>query len=383
MITAKIFAQKDYIARDGQIPIKLRLTIHRKVFPPISLNKRTRPADWNDSTGRVLDTHPNAYLLNKLLDQVQAKADDVLLKHELSGRVITYESFIREFNDYSPYDFYYLCDQFYDSKKTESWGYREKIRHTVNKLKDYCPQLELHQIDYAFIIKYVNHLKTKETKKNGQNTINTNIAIFRRIMRHGIKLKLIRENPFLEYRIVSIKSNREALSLDEVKLLQDLFRFRLPYYLRNTLTWFLLAVATGRRYGDMKGFANWTFTNEHIRIIQDKQINGRENKKVIMIYMNDLIRTLIGLINDNKFKLPSDQKLNKYLKELAELAGIKDKVITFHCARHTFASINKKLTDDLTVRRDLLGHDSIKSTLIYEHTDEEILKDTMKKWNAL
>jgi len=95
------------------------------------------------------------------LDQIQAKADDVLLKHELSGPVITYESFVEEFNDLSPYDFYHLCDLFHKSKQTYSWSYQEKIRHVVEKLKTYSPKLDLHQIDYSFILKYVDYLKTE------------------------------------------------------------------------------------------------------------------------------------------------------------------------------------------------------------------------------
>ncbi len=380
MITASIFAKKDFVARDGTIPILLRLTIHRKVHPPIKLNKRTRPADWDDAISRVKISHPNADLLNKYLDRIQAKADDVLLKHELSGRVITYESFVRELSDLSPYDFYYLADQYYESKRAASWSYREKIRHIVNKLRDRHPRLELHQVDHKFVVDYAVYLQTD--KKNCQNTINTNFKIFRRIFRYGVKQKLINENPFLDYRLPTIKTDAAVLTLEEVKKLEQLYRFELPYYVKSILTWFLLAVCTGRRFGDLQDFSQWKINKDHMHVTQNKRVGNRQEKKVVMIFINERIRTLLQLIEINKYKLPSNQKANKFLSEVIGLAGI-DKAVTFHSARHTFASINKQLTEDITVRRDLLGHDSVKSTMIYEHTDQEQLKEVMLKWNNL
>ena len=48
MNTVTIFAKKDYVSRDGTIPIYIRLTMNRKVHPPIYLEKRVTPAMWDD-----------------------------------------------------------------------------------------------------------------------------------------------------------------------------------------------------------------------------------------------------------------------------------------------------------------------------------------------
>ena len=76
--------------------------------------------------------------------------------------------------------------------------------------------------------------------------------------------------------------------------------------------------------------------------------------------------------------VPSNQKLNAYLKELADICGIKTK-ITFHIARHTFATTvtleNGVPIDSVS---KMLGHRSIKTTQIYARvTDKKISDDTM------
>lgn len=380
MITARIFAKKDHVAQDGTIPIYLRLTVDRKIHPPIKLNKRTRPDQWNDSSGRPLPSHPNYKLLTQLLDQVQRKADDIILQHELTGRPITYQSFCREFSGLSPYDFFYLANKYVESKRGCAQATLDKIGFIIQKVRKRHPILNLHQIDYEFVSDYVNHLRLD--RGNNQNTINTNVKILRRIFRHGIKLKLVKENPFLEYRLTSIKSDRAWLTLSEVKLYEGLLQFTMPFYLRQTLTWFLLAIYTGRRFGDLQTFDEWEFSAEHIKIVQMKRIGNRAERKIIMMYLNERIRSLVAEIHTHGYQLPGNTNANKFLKVITEMAGIK-KSISFHCARHTFASINQQLTQDITVRRDLLGHDSVKSTMIYEHQDPELLRNTMLMWDAL
>ena len=75
--------------------------------------------------------------------------------------------------------------------------------------------------------------------------------------------------------------------------------------------------------------------------------------------------------------VPSNQKLNAYLKKLADICGITTK-ITFHIARHTFATTvtleNGVPIDSVS---KMLGHRSIKTTQIYARvTDKKISDDT-------
>lgn len=82
--------------------------------------------------------------------------------------------------------------------------------------------------------------------------------------------------------------------------------------------------------------------------------------------------------NGTLFPKISNQKLNAYLKEIADLCGIK-KNITFHLARHTFAT-TITLTNGvpLATVSKLLGHAKITSTQIYARVIESKVSDDMK-----
>lgn len=72
----------------------------------------------------------------------------------------------------------------------------------------------------------------------------------------------------------------------------------------------------------------------------------------------------------------SNQKLNSYLKEIADLCGI-NKNITFHLARHTFATTTTLAKGvPIEAGSKMLWHTDIETTQIYARTtNEKIRKD--------
>lgn len=79
------------------------------------------------------------------------------------------------------------------------------------------------------------------------------------------------------------------------------------------------------------------------------------------------------------FPMMSNQRINSYLKEIADLCGIK-KNLTFHTARHTFAS-QMTLSEGVSIESvsKMLGHSQIKTTQVYAETSpERIFRDVEK-----
>lgn len=72
----------------------------------------------------------------------------------------------------------------------------------------------------------------------------------------------------------------------------------------------------------------------------------------------------------------TNQKMNAYLKEIADLAGIR-KHLTTHVARHTFASISLSNQVSIEVISKILGHSDIKTTQIYAKMQDQAIYDGM------
>ena len=81
------------------------------------------------------------------------------------------------------------------------------------------------------------------------------------------------------------------------------------------------------------------------------------------------------LPNQMVLPVPSNQKMNAYLKEIGDLCGI-EKELTFHLARHTFATLALSKGVSIESVSKMLGHTNIKTTQIYAKiTDAKIGND--------
>lgn len=81
------------------------------------------------------------------------------------------------------------------------------------------------------------------------------------------------------------------------------------------------------------------------------------------------------------FQVYCNQVTNRHLKNVMKLAGI-NKSISFHCARHTFATITLGLSNDIAAVSKLLGHTKIETTQIYAKVQEEQKRRAMGMWNS-
>lgn len=380
-VTASIFVKKDYVARDGTVPIYLRITINRKVKPPIAIGQRVDLKFWDDIKRLVKKGYPNYDKINTDILKRLSQANDIIQKYKVIDRTLSYELFLKEMDGVDTYDFFVFTDEYISGlKKLFTKSYTDKVGFVVQKIKNYRSSLDINDIDYKFLKEYSSYLAT--TKGNCKNTIYSNMRIFRRILNEAIKEDIIKRNPFDKIRLEKVTVEHETIEVSELLKYEDLLRFNLPYYLRKTLCWFLLACYTGRRYQDIKEFYNWEFKEDYIRIVAQKGLRQRQEKKIVIVFLNDRIKKIVDIIRTSKYQPISNQKANSYLKEVTDLVGIQ-KNVTFHTARHTFATLNKKLKTDTHVNKELLGHDSINSTLIYEKVDNELLKEAMLKWNSL
>ena len=84
------------------------------------------------------------------------------------------------------------------------------------------------------------------------------------------------------------------------------------------------------------------------------------------------------------FKCLTEQRMNKYIKEVCAVAGIR-KDVSFHTARHTFATLflrNTKAANGILLLQKILGHSDLNSTIVYSHVITTDIDSAMLQFDS-
>lgn len=180
---------------------------------------------------------------------------------------------------------------------------------------------------------------------------------------------LVRD-PFLSYRMCKKEVVREILTEEEI---QVVLRKSFPSdRLNNVRDIFIFSCFTGLAYADIKKLK----AVDIITGIDGSKWISTQRQKTETISKIPLLSTALDILNKYRnhprciientvLPTPSNQKLNAYLREIADLCGIQ-KELTFHCARHTFAT-TVTLTNGVPIETvsKMLGHRNLKTTQHY------------------
>lgn len=255
---------------------------------------------------------------------------------------------------------------FFDYCTAFSNAYQKKdirmINMAVTEFKAYTNESYLTplQIDQVKIKGYRDYLLNKY---NGE-TPNSVFARFKKILNAATDEGIFIKNPGEKITCkVPDGIPKEILTFDEIiKLSQT----NCPN--KEVKRAFLLSLNTGLRFVDIVDLQYKHFTNGLIKKPQQK--TGRE----VTIDLNKAAIKLIGKPgkpDEYVFKLPSFNGCLKSLKKWAGEAGI-NKNITWHSARHSFATILLMNKTDIKTVGALLGHSKLEHTQKYTHVVNEL-----------
>ncbi|HTL80180.1 MAG TPA: tyrosine-type recombinase/integrase [Bacteroidia bacterium] len=420
------------------VPLKKQfrhLTVEQiENYPVKKLNEKTTTRDdlycWNKSKGRPSRGFGSAESLTQFLNEEIVRAENIINDFAKRKKALTADSFRHAFKksnvDMSIFDY---CQQHWEVDQDCSLA-PETIKSymsIIGKLERYKPGLRMEEIDNKFLTKYVNWMKKEKPKMdggkilpgNGERTINNNLKVIRTALLMAIKNDdfLVEHYPFNEYKVGETQTeltSRDFLEPEEILQMEDLlnayyppskpvsevskneWKERAALKILNpgeydTLRNFLFACYTGLRYKDMFYFN----VKEHVKGKWVK--NPMTHKRTFRYYVDveemhktgkmlivPLIDKALGILDmDNKgkeFRVISNQKTNKHLKFIAKLAGI-NKKLSFHVARHTFATTCFTYGIPAEVGQKLLGHKSDKFIKIYTHLTQNTLFVEMEKVN--
>ena len=383
-------------AKDRQASIYARITVNGK-RATLSLKRKVPVSDWDAHKGRARGTNQNTRILNSYLEEVNSSLfksyqdlrneRKLITSHAVKARYLGEDEQNHSITDIINY-------HKEDMEGKLKWGTQKNYYTTQNYvfnflLKTYkTTDMYLRELNYDFIIKFEKHLREHvpkdHQKKMGNNTVMKHIERLRKLINLAFKLGWIERDPFLNFKAQFIKNERGFLSLEELKVIEEKqFTIERLQLVKNL---FVFSCYTSLSYIDV---INLSQDNINIGIDGELWVHYSREKtskviripllpkalEVIEIYKGDPKSIAQGSV----FPRISNQKLNSYLKEIADVCGIK-KNLTFHIARHTFAT-TVTLSNGIPIETvsKLLGHSRISTTQIYAKVIEQKASDDMKK----
>lgn len=211
-----------------------------------------------------------------------------------------------------------------------------------------------------------------QSRFNGE-TPHTLYARFKKVIKAAVDKDVLRKNPCegISIKIDKNKITKDILSLDEI---QRLIETRNDKENPNIRRAFIFCLYCGLRWCDVKDltYSCVDYSNRVIRFEQNKT-KGRSSASGVVIPLNDGLLDLIerGERSERIFPLPSHTMCLKALRRWVKRAGI-DKHITWHCARHSFATNILSRGANIKTVASLLGHSDLRHTEKYTRTVDSL-----------
>ena len=382
-------------AKNNLAEIYVRITVDGKKAN-ISLKRKVNVDQWNNAKKRVNGSSAKARQINSYIDETYTQLFQIYQDLKFKGELITAQIIKSYFNGEHSEQGKTLKDiMTYHSSKIENtlapgtirnFGITENYIFKFLNTKKKTSNIYIKQLNYEFLTDFEIYLSNLwpvgHPKALSHNTIMKHIQRFRKIVTLAYHMEWIEKDPFVRWKMTFEKTNREFLSDQELKLLED--KVFVSDRLDRVRDLFVFSCYTGISYVDIMNL-----TSDHIVLGIDggKWIMTKRQKTNSTIKIPLLPQALeivtkykdhpMSAVTESLLPKISNEKLNCYLKEVANFVGI-HKNLTFHMARHTFAT-TITLSNGMPIETvsKLLGHSKISTTQIYARVLEHKVSNDM------
>jgi len=370
--------QKNY--KSGPATIYMRITVNGKRSEN-STGRECEPSRWNAHAGRANGTKEVTRSLNAYLDDLQKKvyeahsqlteADEMItaesIRNKFLGKSEQPRSLIEIFKDHNHKVEALVGKEYTKGTLTR---YQTTLKHTSNflKWKYKLSDIDIKKIDHAFLMDFEFYLRSE--RKCANNSAVKYVRNFGKIIRICIANRWLAYDPFLNYKNKIKTVERVFLTTEELQEMAD--KNLATDRLTQVRDIFLFCCFTGLAYADVKKLRKWDIVTG---IDGEKWITIKRQKTDTpsRIPLLPAATTLIQRYAEHSqcessgrvLPVLSNQKMNAYLKEIADICAI-NKPITFHIARHTFATTVTLLNGvPIESVSKMLGHTNIQTTQHY------------------
>jgi site-specific recombinase XerD len=380
--------------KNGKAPIYCRITINGK-RAEISTKRFTEPEKWSSSSSSIKGKSEEDRTINAHLDNIRSSIHTHYTQLSTLGKFITAETLKNNFLGLEEKERTLIeTYEYHNSQMKDLIGIDvvestlSKYVTVLNKLKPFLKKkykrsdVFLKELNHKFVVDFEYYLKVEDEVSH--NTTMKYIRDLKKVMNMAVTNEWIVKNPFANFKCSYKKVVREILTEKELETFANKeFSIQRLEEVRDI---FLFCCYTGYSFVDVERLT----PNDVVRGIDGGLWIYANRKKTGTQSNVPLLPTAQQIIEkykehpycEEKGKLlpvKSNQKMNAYLKEIADLCEI-NKKLTMHISRHTFAT-TVTLSNGVpieTVSR-LLGHTKLATTQIYAQVLEHKVSEDMLK----
>lgn len=390
------FFIKKYKAKENSAPVYVRITVNGR-SADISLKRAIDVRCWNKSKGKAKGNGDEARTFNNYLEQVRTEISNCQTELRILKKDTSAEAIKKHYCGFTPEERTLMSLIEYHNtylKDTLEWGTMKNYMTTQKyvvlflKKKLKVSDVPLSQLSYSFLVDFEMFLRQHQPidhhKPCGHNTVLKHIERLRKMINVAIKNEWLERDPFAKYQARFIKNDREFLTEDELERI-ELMEFKLM-----RLQWardlFVFSCFTGLAYSDVMSLKEQNIgigIDGGYWIITSRKKTNQPVRVPLLPKALEILEKYKGhpraISTGTVFPTLSNQKVNAYLKEIADVCGIQ-KNLTFHLARHTFAT-TITLTNGVPIETvsKMLGHTSIRTTQIYAKVVEKKVSEDMRE----
>ena len=387
------FIKRSKKLSNGECPIYCRLTKdkHRAEFATkVSIEETT----WSNATEKAVGKSKKAYKVNNRLVEIRNQIDEIERKYELHRIPLSVDQIKNEIlgiNKASQGLVEAHTD--HNNKMEELVGgkYQPKTltryNTSLNHLKSFLQEeykvndIDLRNVNHKFLMDYEFWLNKNKCQHNTTIKYLVNLG---KIIRIALNNGWIVDDPYKNTKFSFNDVDKPYLTADELaKISNKEFSIKRVEKVRDV---FLFCCYTGLAFSDVKSLQEGDIAIEK----NGKKWIRKQRQKTKVISHIPLLPVAEKILdkykNDHEcikegtlLPVPSNQRMNSYLKEIADLCGIK-KALSTHVARHTFGT-TVTLANHISMESvsRMLGHSSLSMTKKYARILDKPVADEMDK----
>lgn len=406
MASSKFIIRKDKVNIEGEAPIYIQYCHNRKTTL-IGTGERVNPRHWNAKEGKLKKSrkYPELEKLEALINKRKKEVDKIVDKAKWEDQEPNVQ-FVKESLKNSlahkkekgkalPH-FFELIEQFIEtSKHTRAYGTLKGYKSGLNHLKAFQKhrkkKITFEEMNRAFYDSFCNYLFEKMDM--GSNTVGRYIKTLKVFLNYAVEQGIAVNPAFQKFKV--LREDTDIVYLTEIEL-QALIDLDLSHserlaHCRDT---FLFGCYTGLRYSDIS-----QLRPEHI-FDKSIQLKTQKTKDLLTIPLLPQAKELLDRYKGkyiNALPVISIQKMNDYIKEVAELASLDTSVlitshkgskkieerfpkyllVTSHTARRTFITLSLEKGMRPEVLMQITGHKDFKTLMRYVKIVDSIKEDEL------